>query len=201
MKIIGITGQTGSGKSVLSAALEKRGYLHADADVIYHELLETDTDLCDELVAVFGDGIRKDGKIDRKALAKIVFDAKSPRKLQKLNKIAHKYVCRAYIRLIRQLRDAGAKGLIIDAPLLFEARLDKLCDLRVLVLCGADDRVRMQRIMERDGIGAAEARARMRAQGDPLRFARHCDYIFLNREGLDALETAADEIEKQLREE
>ena len=83
MKIIGITGPSGSGKSMLAAALTARGYLHADADAIYHDLLRTSAPMRAELVTAFGDGILKDGQIDRTALAARVFGAhgKKPRPL------------------------------------------------------------------------------------------------------------------------
>ena len=133
MKIVGITGPSGSGKSKLAAALAARGYLHADADALYHDLLRTSAPMRAELVAAFGDDILKDGQIDRRALAAKVFGKKSKKPLLRLNKITHKYVCRACIKEIRAAVDAGAKGILLDAPLLIEARLDRLCDLVVCV--------------------------------------------------------------------
>ena len=107
MKIVGITGPSGSGKSMLAAALAARGYLHADADALYHDLLRTNAPMRAELVAAFGDDILKDGQIDRRALAAKVFGKKSKKPLLRLNKITHKYVCRACIKEIRAAVDAG----------------------------------------------------------------------------------------------
>ena len=90
MKIVGITGPSGSGKSMLAAALAARGYLHADADALYHDLLRTNAPMRAELVAAFGDDILKDGQIDRRALAAKVFGKKSKKPLLRLNKITHK---------------------------------------------------------------------------------------------------------------
>lgn len=197
MIIIGVTGQSGSGKGFLSSEFKKLGYIHADADKIYHELLENCSELRCELVRAFGADIEKDGKIDRRVLGAKVFGKKNLRKLEKLNKIAHKYVCREYVRLIMRAKADGAKGLIIDAPLLIEARLDKLCDACVCV--AASREVRVQRIMARDGIGRDAAELRINSQ-KPLEFyARACGYIYLNDGDGDAAAFAAD-IDKTLTE-
>ena len=198
MKIIGITGPSGCGKGFLSAEFARRGYVHADADTIYHDLLCTSAALRQELVRAFGSEIEKDGTIDRKVLGAKVFGAKNRRKLEALNKITHKYVCREYIKQILELKEAGAKGIVIDAPLLIEARLHKLCDLNVLVICDLETRI--ARIMARDGISRAAALLRIRSQKPIDFYMRACDHVFVN----DGQESAADAvccIEKLLLEE
>lgn len=194
MTVIGITGQSGSGKSLLAAALAKRGYLHADADAIYHDLLETSEPMRAELVAAFGDDILHKGKIDRKTLAAKVFGKGNAKKLKALNKITHKYVCRECVRLIRTAKDAGEKGVLLDAPLLIEARLDKLCDLVVCVF--APEAVRLARIAARDGLTEAEALRRLRAQPNAAFYAEKCDFAFYNGGDRDAAEAAANEIDR-----
>lgn len=199
MKIVGITGPSGSGKSMLAAALAARGYLHADADAIYHELLRTSAPMRAELVAAFGDGILADGQIDRRALAAKVFGVKSKKPLLRLNKITHKYVCRACIREIRAAADAGEKGILLDAPLLIEARLDRLCDLVVLVTAPTDMRAR--RIAARDGISAQDALLRIHAQADDAFYLKKCGYVLCNDGGEAKIEEAAREIDALLTEE
>ncbi len=189
MKIIGITGPSGSGKGFLSAELAKLGYVHADADKIYHDLLANSAPLREELVHTFGGDIEKDGVIDRKILGSKVFGAKNKRKLEKLNKITHKYVCREYIRLILALKAENAKGLIIDAPLLIEARLHKLCDINVLALC--DFETRVTRIMARDNISREAALLRLRSQKPVGFYTNVCDCIFINDHASAAAEAAA----------
>lgn len=178
MKTIGITGPSGSGKGHLSAELEKLGYVHLDADKIYHGLLDSSEELAAELVRAFGREIEKDGKIDRKALGTRVLGRKNARRLQKLNKITHKYVCREYIKHIIFYKEQGAKGIIIDAPLLVEARLDKLCDINVFVTASRE--VRVSRIMARDGIDRAAAERRIDSQKEDTFYAKYCQHIFLN---------------------
>lgn len=198
MKIIGVTGPSGCGKGFLSAELAKRGFVHADADAIYHDLLKSSAPLREELMHTFGADIEKDGVIDRKVLGKKVFGAKNHRKRKKLNKITHKYVCREYVKLILLLKSESAKGLIIDAPLLLEARLHKLCDLTVAVLC--DEETRIERITARDGIDRETALLRLRSQEPITFYASHCDYAFWN-DSADAAKEAAAHIEKLLYEE
>ena len=190
MKIIGITGQSGSGKGHLSAQFEKLGYIHADADKIYHGLLASNAELKAELVCAFGKDILSNGEIDRKALGRKVFGTENARKLLKLNKIAHKYVAREYISLIRKLKSEGAKGIIIDAPLLIEARLDKICDTTVFV--AADRETRIMRIMARDNLDRAAALLRIDSQKDESFYAKHCKHIFINNGSEDASIFAAD---------
>ena len=198
MKIIGITGPSGCGKGFLSEELAKRGYVHADADAIYHDLLGRSAPLRKELVRTFGADIEKDGVIDRKVLGGKVFGAKNRRKLEKLNKITHKYVCRAYVQLILQLKAENVKGLIIDAPLLLEARLHTLCDLTVAVLC--DEETRVTRIMARDGIDREAALLRIRSQKPIAFYAKHCGYAFRN-DSADAVQETAAHIDNLLQEE
>lgn len=199
MKIVGITGPSGSGKSMLAGALRARGYLTADADEIYHDLLATSLPMQNELVAAFGTDILCDGQIDRRALAAKVFRTKSRKPLLRLNKITHKYVCRACIAQIRAAKEAGAKGILLDAPLLIEARLDRLCDLVVCVT--APTAARIARISARDGISKEDARARIHAQPDDLFYLKKCDYALTNDGDLAKIDEAAREIDALLSEE
>lgn len=184
MKIIGITGPSGSGKGHLSREFEKLGYFHADADRIYHRLLSESEELRSELVRAFGSDIEHDGEIDRRILGKKVLGRENARKLMRLNKITHKYVCREYIKLICKLKEQNTKGLIIDAPLLIEARLDKICDTNIFVT--ADKEVRISRIMERDSIDRSAAARRISSQKDAGFYARCCEHVFINNEENDA---------------
>ena len=128
--------------------------------------------------------MENDGKINRKALGKKVFGKENSRKLKLLNKITHKYVCREYIKIIFALKEQGAKGLVIDAPLLIEARLDKICDVNIFVTANRD--LRIARIMERDSIDCAAAKVRVDSQKDASFYAMHCDYVFINNGEDDA---------------
>lgn len=184
MTIIGITGQSGSGKGYLANEFAKLGYIHADADKIYHALLDESQALRQELIREFGNEIESGGKIDRKVLGAKVFGKKNARKLLRLNKIAHKYVCKEYIKLIMEAKANGEKGIIIDAPLLIEAGLDKICDTCICVAASED--IRTERIMKRDRITEEQAKLRINSQKQLLFYSSKCEYIFLNDGSSDA---------------
>ena len=190
MQIIGVTGPSGCGKGYLCKELAKHGYIHADADAIYHDLLAKSASLRGELVRAFGADIEKDGVIDRKTLGKKVFGAKNKRRLARLNAITHKYVAREYVQRILRAKAENAVGILIDAPLLIEARLDKLCDLTVCVL--ADEETRIRRITERDDISLEAALLRIRSQKPLLFYTERCDYLFLNNDGSNAASAACE---------
>ncbi|MBQ7660520.1 MAG: dephospho-CoA kinase [Clostridia bacterium] len=197
MQIIGVVGQSGSGKGELCRRLCDYGYLHLDTDRIYHTLLAESAPLRGDLVAAFGADILRDGQIDRGILRQKVFGEKNRKNLAKLNKITHRYVCAEVVARIMAAKRTDCVGVLIDAPLLFHARLDRLCDAVVYV--DAPKEVRMARIMARDGISAAAAEARIRA-GEPLsprRLAR-CAYFIENDEECD-LDRAAGDLAAALR--
>ena len=197
MVIIGITGQSGSGKGYLSAEFAKLGYIHADADKIYHTLLSSSDALKQELVSEFGSDIEKDGEIDRKALGEKVFGKKNSRRLQKLNKISHKHVCREYIKMIIKAKENGAKGFVIDAPLLIEARLHKICDVCICVICSRETRI--ERIMKRDGIDYSAAKLRIESQKPLAFYTSQCGLIFLGDGSEDAAKFAS-EVDRKVTE-
>lgn len=197
MRIIGVVGQTGSGKGELCRRLAAYGYLHLDTDRIYHTLLRENSALKDGLAAAFGADVLTDGEIDRKKLAAKVFGKENKKKLEKLNKIAHRYVCAEVIRRIMAAKTTGCQGVLIDAPLLFHARLDRLCDAIVYVYAAED--VRRCRIIARDGLSEEEALRRIRA-GQPLSKARlaRCT-CFVENNGDVALDKLAADLAAALK--
>lgn len=196
MKIIGVTGPSGSGKSMLCQALSNLGYRHIDTDALYHRLLAECRPMQEELSRSFGSGVLQNGCISRDALRPLVLGRGNEKKLALLNKITHKYVCRACIGIISAEKEKATKGVLIDAPLLVEARLDKICDLVIGVLCDTERRI--ARIMARDGISEADARIRIAAQKPAQFYCRHCDALFWNDGALDAAAAFAKDIDRTL---
>lgn len=194
MKIIGVTGPSGSGKGTLCKALEKLGYRHIDTDALYHRLLANCKEMQEELLQNFGSGILRDGCVSRDMLRPLVLGRGNEKNLTLLNKITHKYVCRACIGIINEEKEKATKGVTIDAPLLFEARLDKICDTVVCVLCDTERRI--ARIMARDGISETSARTRTAAQKDAVFYCRHCDAVFWNDGASDAADAFAKDIDR-----
>ncbi len=180
MKTIGITGPTGAGKTTALYALTDLGAHIVDADAVYHGLLANSISLREALTARFGEHIcGEGGTIDRKRLGNLVFN--DPEALADLNTITHRFVG---AEIDRQLREAEASGLpaaAIDAIALIESGLGQRCDAVVGVLAPAE--LRVQRIMDREGIPEDYARKRVSAQKGEDFFRSHCDYILENDEG------------------
>ncbi len=185
MKIIGITGASGAGKSTVCAELERMGAYVADADKIAHEVCARGGAAFDELSAEFGEEIIGDnGEINRKALGKIVFSDKE--RLKKLNEITHKHV---YSELMRRISECRADIMIIDIPLLFEEGSPINYDLTVAVTAGRE--TRLERIILRDNISRDAAEARIKNQMSDSEYARLADLCVKNDNGTDAAELAA----------
>lgn len=146
MKIIGITGGIGAGKSTVCAEFEKYGAFIVDADKISHQVTEKNGTAYQEIVEYFGESILKSNKeIDRKKLAGVVFSDKG--KLEKLNEITHKHI---FDKMKEQISLSNNELIILDVPLLFSADFDIKCDFKIAVLANLKDRIK--RVMERDNV-------------------------------------------------
>ena len=168
--IIGITGGTGCGKTTLLKEIEARGGLVLDCDAVYHELLTRDDALLNAIEARFP-GTVENGQLQRKKLGSIVFVDKDA--LADLNTITHSAVKTV---VLQQL--AVAENAAIDAIGLFEGGLSELCDMTIAVT--APEKMRVARLMTRDGITREEATARIRAQKPESYFKEKCDYVLEN---------------------
>lgn len=179
MLIIGLTGQTGAGKSTVSEILEKYGCYHIDADKVAHEILENDKEVQEKLKERFGEDITgADGKIDRKILAARAFADKDS--TLALNAITHPAVNNEIQNIILKQKEYGTKAVIIDAIALFESGEAKICDYTVAVIAPRD--VRLERIIARDKISVSRANERINAQKDESFFTLNADYIINNCE-------------------
>lgn len=170
--IIGLTGQSGSGKSVAADILRKNGFLVLDCDKIAHENMMPKGKAYNEIVEYFGDIILENGEINRKILGNIVFNDGD--KLKKLNEITHKYIVEIILNTIAKSNE----NIVIDAPLLFEAGLEKLCHKVWAVVCPED--VRIERIVKRDGISPEGALARFKNQKSIDFYIENADIIIEN---------------------
>ena len=192
MKIIGITGQTGAGKSTVCQLLEKRGYYHIDADTVAREVVENDADVLAALCEAFGkDIIKKDGTLSRPKLAARAF--RSRETAEKLDGICYPAVTREIIRIIRQKQRDGVDAILIDAIGLFESGADKLCDFTVSVTAPRSER--LKRIMKRDSLTREAAEKRIDAQKDASYYSERANYMLTN-DSLSSLERKITEILK-----
>lgn len=184
MLVIGLTGPSGSGKGVVAELFAKFGLPVINADDIYHQLLIPPSPCLEELVHRFGTSILTGaGTLNRRALGDLVFS--DPLALSDLNAITHRYVMDDVRRKMDALRRADIRAAVFDAPQLFEAGANRACSVVVSVL--ADKRLRLERIMRRDGIDADAAWRRMAAQKSDDFFRTHSDYIIQNEGNPEAL--------------
>ena len=183
-RIIGVTGRSGCGKSLLSARLEQMGAQVLDADKIYAELLQTENPMTGMLNHRFP-GVWKDGVLDRKKLADIVFSDEQAR--LDLNFITHSQVkAEMHYRTVH----SDSKLIVLDVPLLFESGIDRLCDVTLAVL--ADREGSLLRIMKRDGIDRPRAEARLNSQPDDAFYRTRADLLLHNQGSLAEFEANID---------
>ena len=179
MTIIGITGPSGAGKGICCEYLSSLGISCIDTDAVYHELISAPSPCVQELATAFGKEIvDKRGAIDRKALAAIVFSDSSHQKTRLLNQITHKYVRIETLRLLDTYKNRGDKAVAIDAPLLFEANFDDLCDFCIAVI--APRSLRLSRIIARDSLSKERADARLDAQKADDYYTSRSKYTIMN---------------------
>ena len=171
MKILGITGPTGAGKTTALNVLTSLGACILDADAVYHDLLEQSRALREALTGRFGDICDETGKIDRKKLGGVVFT--DPAALADLNGITHRFMEAELDRRLREAEQKGRPAAAIDAIALLESGFGAKCDATVAVVAPAELRVR--RIMARDGISEQYARLRISAQKPDEYYRGKCD--------------------------
>lgn len=185
MKILGLTGGSGTGKSAACTAFARLGCGVIDADATYRTLCDTCEPMLKEIQNVFGDVFSTDGKLNRKKLGAIVFaDAQ---KLQQLNAITHPYIRQAARDAFAAYSKWGCLLCIYDAPVLFEGQMETLCDKTCAVLAARNTRI--ARIVARDAITEEYAALRIDAQKDDAFYRERCDYVVQNDADLDTLYT------------
>lgn len=194
--VVGLTGQTGAGKSTVSRIFKDNGFAVINADSIARNVVETGSKCLDEISDFFGSGIlNPDNSLNRKALAKIVFTDKC--KLDSLNTIIYPYITGEILRQIRKHSENGEKLILLDAPTLFESRADDFCELIISVIAEPD--VRERRIIERDGLSHEQAKERMSSQLDEEFFVSHSDYIIGNNDSIETVNAISREVSDKIK--
>ncbi len=192
--VIGLAGGVGAGKSAAARVFEECGARHLDADADARAALD-DREVRRTLVEWWGEDVLDDsGSVDRRRVADIVFQ--DPEQRRYLEALLHPIVIERHERDIARARAEGAESVVIDAPLLFEAGLDRRCD--VIVFVDAPRKDRLRRVREARGWSDQELARRENSQR-PLENKRSCaHYVLDNDAGLDKLQSQARDLYQEI---
>jgi len=191
MKVIGLTGGIGSGKSTVSQFLIELGAVILDADKVGHEALKPDTEVWREVVAAFGRQIlTPSGDIDRAKLGKMVFSKSES--LLRLNQIMHPPMYDMVKAQLEGYRGQGVDVVVLEAPLLIEAGWTSLVD-EVWVTVASEATV-LRRLKERIGLSESESLARIRSQLSSAERIEHVDVVIDTDCDLDELKARVGEL-------
>lgn len=193
MRIIGVTGGSGCGKTTFLQALEKQGAMVLDCDEVYHELLKTSKPMLDAIDARFP-GVVEQGVLQIKKLGEIVF--RDEKALEDLNIITHRYVTEEIQKRLREHAKHGGTTAAIDAIALIESGAGELCDLIVGVT--APREARIERLLKREGVTRSYAESRIDAQKPNEWFAEHCDRVLENNHTLQAFEQQCEKLSMEV---
>jgi len=184
MKIIGITGGIGSGKTEVAKIFKKMGAKVISADQIGKEVVEKNRSVLKKIVKVFGQKIlTKDNKLKRRKLGELAFSSTENR--DKLNQIVHPYLLSSLKKKIEQFRKIDSGILIVDAALVVEWGLQK--ELDYLILVESTLKNRLKRLMEYQGYSQKEALKRVKIQLKDKTRRKYADHIIKNDKDLKGL--------------
>jgi len=183
MRVLGLTGGIGTGKSAVARCFREEGIPVVDADGISRDILEPGREPYRRVVRRFGKKILKtDGGIDRSRLGELVFA--DPAARSDLETITHPAIREGIVSALRTLEREGHRIAIVEAALIHEKARGDLFEAVIGVRC--DPSRQVERIMERDGISREQAQSRIRAQMDPEQKARASDYRIDNSGDLES---------------
>ena len=199
MKVIGITGIIGSGKSTVTRYILSKGYEVLDADAMYKEMTVPNSNTVAEIVNIFGEKVKnEDGSLNKKALADIVYNDK--RELRKLEKVTTEVIVHNIKEIVKQHKEensieeaklseknATKELLFIDAPLLIEFKLHEICDYIWLVV--ADHDTIIKRVEQRDKISKETIEAILNNQIPLKEKEKYATHIVDNSKNIDDLYT------------
>ena len=185
-RIIGLSGQTGAGKSEVAAILRELGAGVVSADTAARQAVE-EADVKAALCAAFGDVLNPDRTLNRGRMARIAFSNK--KNLQLLNSITHPRIVEI---MLEMAANCAGDTVIFDAPQLFEARADVFCEKIISVLSDRDRRI--ERLVRRDNLRREEVELRMSAQFDEQFFIANSDSIIDNNGSVEELRARVKEV-------
>lgn len=173
-KIVGLAGESGTGKSTIAAHMTMRGGVHIDADIVGHEVLERGESVGREIrKRISAEVFDEDGRIDRRKLGAVVFNDRAL--LAVLGEIVHPRIREYCGERVEKLRAAGVPFVVIDGALLLDAKMPFGWDLLIALKC--DEEEQFKRLMAIGGRTEAEVRQRLSSQRDIQRSFDRADVV------------------------
>lgn len=191
VKIIGITGGIGSGKSTVSKFIEERGFIVINSDIKAKSLYLENPDLKNELIKEFGEQFYlPDGNINKSFIENIIFgeDDESKIKLNKLNRLVHPLVIQSNIDEIDQLVEDGEKTIFVESALIFEIGMEDAYDYIISVY--ANPEIALKRAISRTGASKEQIEKRIKSQLSPEEKKKKADFVINNNGTLEELKKA-----------
>jgi len=195
MKVFGLTGNIGSGKSTVAAMFRRAGIPGLDADRIAREVTAPGGRAHEAVVREFGREILlPDGSIDRRKLADIVFA--DPSRRARLEALTHPAILDAMRSALDKLSHEGHAAAIVEAALIHESGAKGLFDAVIAVRC--DEATQLRRLLARGGMSSEQALARLRAQMDAEKKAGRSDYVIDNSGGVEETRAQVERLARAL---
>ena len=195
MLSVGLTGNIASGKSIVESYFEKKGIPVINADDVTHELIEKDREIQSKIKKLFAqeDIFNDNGSLSRSKIGRIVFSDQD--KLEELENIIHPAVIKKIEEFFDKNRDAQIA--IASVPLLFEIDIQPMFDKTILVC--ADKKIRLQRLMNRNGYSLEHALDRINSQISQEEKRNIADFIIENNNDILELELQINKIIERLK--
>ncbi|MBU4361471.1 dephospho-CoA kinase [bacterium] len=196
--IVGLTGGIVGGKSTVASMFRDLGAKIIDADILGHSVILPYKPAGKKIVKLFGEDIlRNDLTIDREKLGKIVFTDQAL--LKKLNEITHPEIIKLIKKEINMARNKThnqEKILVIDAALIYEAKIDRLMDKIIVVYIDEDEQIK--RLIKRNNLSKDEASQRVKSQIPMKEKIKMADYVIDNNDTLDKTKEQVEKIWQSL---
>lgn len=197
MKIIGVTGNSGSGKTTICEIISSISNAKIiDADEVAKSLDFPGSEYVNKIAELFGNEVlNSSGSLNRKKLGEFIYTNVS-NKLE-LDKLTFKYVGGEVSKKLEILKSEELDYIVLDVPLLFESELDNLCDYVIAVTASTDKKV--QRIQKRDNIDENTARQRLAIQKDDDFFYRNSDFVIENNGDRELIQNSIERILENIK--